>query len=91
MSTLAIVFAAIIGVFLVYTVLAPTVFGLPAFMRPVELACPHHPVVGRIRIAGLRAALTSAYGRPDLRVIRCSLLGPGKSCDEACLQGMKEV
>jgi hypothetical protein len=90
MTTLAWVFAAILAVFLVYTMLAPTVLGLPAFMRTVNLACPYHPAVGRIRLNGVRAALTGAYGRPSLRVVRCNLLAPGKRCDQACLKDWKE-
>ena len=86
MSTLALVFAAIVGVFFVYAVLAPTALGLPSFMQPVNLPCPHHSTVGRIRLDGLRAALTNAYGQPQLRVAGCTLLGHGESCDEACLQ-----
>jgi len=86
MSTVVMVSLAIIAVFFVYAVLAPTFFGLPGFMRPLALACPHKAVVGNVRVEGTRAALTNAYGKPQLHVLECSLLPHGQSCDQGCVK-----
>ena len=90
MSTIVVVSLAIIAVFFVYAVLAPVFFGLPGFIRPFALACPHRGTTGNVRVEGIRAALTNAYGKPSLRVLACSLLGPGQYCDQACLDSRKE-
>jgi hypothetical protein len=86
MSTIVLVSLAIIAVFFVYTVLAPIFFGLPGFMRPLALACPHKSVAANVRVEGTRAALTNAYGKPSLRVIACSLLAHGETCDQGCVK-----
>jgi hypothetical protein len=86
MSTIVAVSLAIIAVFFVYTLLAPAFFGLPGFMRPFALACPHKHEVGNVRVEGVRAAWTNAYGKPSLRVMACSLLPQGQTCDEGCVK-----
>lgn len=86
MSTPIIVSLGIIAVFFLYAVLAPTLFGLPSFMRTFHLSCPHKPGSGDMRVEGVRAALGNAYGKPVLRVLRCSLLGPGETRNQGCLR-----
>jgi len=89
MTPILVVSAAIVAVFVVYALLAPAVLGLPSFMRPLLLPCPHHVATGRIRLNGILAALTNAYGRPRFRVMRCNLLRPGETCDEGCMEGAR--
>jgi hypothetical protein len=89
MTTPIAVSLAIIAVFFAYAVVAPVFFGLPGFMRTFQLACPHKPGNGDVRLEGTRAALTNAYGKPSLQVIGCSLLARGETCDRACLHNWK--
>ena len=86
MPSIVFVALAIIAVFFVYAVLAPTFFGLPGFMRPLALACPHKGGVANVRVDGTRAALTNAYGRPQLHILNCDLLAPGQTCDQGCVK-----
>lgn len=85
MTTLLIVFAAILAVFLGYTLVAPTLGYLPQFSKAIEVHCPYLKTSGRVRLKALPAALAAGYGLRNLRVNACSLLGGRVKCDEACL------
>lgn len=85
MSTFLIVLFTVVGILALYALVAPTLLGMPRYMRARRLACPHHPAMARVNVDAARAALTSVYGAPDLRVSRCSLLGKGETCDQGCL------
>ena len=85
MTTLLMVFAAVLVVFLGYTLVVPTFSFLPQHLRPVEVNCPYLKTSGRVRLKAMRAALASAYGLRNLHVKTCTLLGKRVRCDEACL------
>ena len=89
MTALIIVMLSILAVFLAYTLIAPTVLGLPQFIGKFRLPCPVHRAYASIRLNPFGAALTSAYGEPRLRVRRCSLRGKGEQCGEDCLTELK--
>ncbi len=86
MTTLLIVFAAIIAVFLGYTLVAPTLSYLPQFSRAVEVHCPYLKTSGRVRLKALPAALAAGYGLRNLHVKACTLLAGRVNCDQGCLE-----
>lgn len=86
MTTLLIVFAGILVVFLGYTLVAPTLAFLPQFLSPIDVHCPYLKTSGRVRLKAMRAALGSAYGFRNLHVRACTLLGRRVNCDEGCLE-----
>ena len=88
MTTLLAVFAAIATVFLVYTFFAPTVLNLPRFVGGFLLKCPVHRAYADVRLNPFRAAITSAYGAPQVHVRKCTLLERGEKCGEDCLHDL---
>lgn len=88
MNTLLIVFAAILGVFLLYSVVVPATLNFPRFAGRMLVSCPERHVDTGLNVKPWRAAITAAYGRADLRVQRCPLLGRGERCHEGCLPRM---
>ncbi len=86
MTTLVIVFAAILAVFLGYTLVAPTLSYLPQFSKAIDVHCPYLKASGRVRLKALPAALAAGYGLRNLHVKACTLLGGRVKCDEACLE-----
>ncbi len=90
MTTLIAVFASILAILVVYLFLAPAALGVVPFLRRRRLACPKYGVYTDVKLNGLVAALTTAYGHPRFRVSHCHLLAPGDRCDEACLKAVSE-
>ena len=86
MTTLLMVFAGILAVFLGYTLVAPTLAFLPQYLRPIDVECPYLKTSGQVRLKAMQAALGSAYGLRNLHVRACTLLGRRVKCDEACLK-----
>lgn len=85
MTTLLVVYGAIAAVFVGYTLFAPTLLNLPRFIGGFLLKCPLRQAYADIRVNPLGAALTSAYGDPQLHVRKCTLLQPGEKCGQECL------
>lgn len=90
MTTLLIVFAGILAVFLGYTLVAPTLSNLPQFLRPIDVDCPYLRTSAQVRLKSFPAALWAGYGLRNLRVRACTLLGGRVKCDEACLLEKEE-
>lgn len=88
MTTFLIVSASILLVFATYALIAPVALNYGRFGGGFEVKCPSRLQPADVRVAASRAAITSAYGSPSLRLRRCTLLRPGESCDEACLKGL---
>jgi hypothetical protein len=88
MTTLLIVFASILSVFALYSVLAPLALNIGRFRGGFRLNCPNGGRSADVKLHAGRAALSTAYGDPQLRMRRCSLQRPGEWCDEACLKGV---
>lgn len=88
MTTLLVVYGAIVAVFVAYTLLAPTLLNLPRFFGGFLLKCPERQAYADIRVNPFGAALTSAYGNPRMHVRKCTLLQRGEKCGENCLQGL---
>jgi hypothetical protein len=89
MTTLLLVSASILLVFVLYTVLAPVALNIGRFSGVLRLNCPNREESAEVRIHAGQAALSSAYGMPQFHQRGCSLLGAGENCDEACLKGLQ--
>ena len=89
MITLLIVFASILSVFALYSVLAPLALNVGRFRGGFQLTCPNGARPADVQVRAGRAALSTAYGDPQLRLRRCSLQRPGEWCNEACLKGLQ--
>lgn len=85
-ETVLILIAAVLGVFVAYSVLAPVSMNLSRFIRHPRVLCPVHKIYGTLRLNMFGAALSAGYGQPVMHVKDCSLLHPGEKCDEACLK-----
>jgi hypothetical protein len=80
-----IVLVAIVAVALLY-VLAPLVADtFRRFRSPRLLSCPQTGGRAEVGIDASRAALTSAFGQPLLRVKSCSLWPEKERCKQNCL------
>lgn len=88
MTTLFAVLGAILLVFAAYTVAAPLVFNAQRFLGRFQVTCPSRGQGAEVKLRAVRAALSSAYGAPRLAKRRCSLLGAGETCNEACLRSL---
>ena len=86
MTMVSYVLAAILAVFLAYTVIIPAAMWLPKFTRRFHLFCPTHHTYGDLHLNAMSAALTSAYGAPSISVERCNLRARGDRCPEDCLE-----
>lgn len=86
MTTILIVFAGILSVFLAHVVVVPILSNFSDFSRRVPVHCPNLETPGRVRLKPLRAALFSTYGIRNLQVWKCTLLGRREKCNGACLE-----
>ncbi|HSD50703.1 MAG TPA: hypothetical protein VLG48_04790 [Candidatus Methylomirabilis sp.] len=57
------------------------------FRGPRMLTCPDTGGKAEVGIDASRAALTSAFGQPTLRVKSCSLWPEKEQCRQECLTG----
>lgn len=89
MSTSLILTIIFLGVFLAYAIVAPLLTNIGVFLRRSWLYCPEHAEYARVGIHPMGAALSTGYGAPHLSVRSCSLLKPGETCSERCLQDAK--
>lgn len=85
MSSAAILIVVILAVGILY-VLVPRVLHIWAQYRaPRALSCPETGKPVRVDLDAPRAALTSAFGRPRLRVMWCTLWPQRKGCAQECV------
>lgn len=87
MTTVVIVFASILAVFLGYTVVAPFALNFSRFLGRKKVACPHLDEEGEIELSPWGAALRAGYGDPRPDMTHCSLWGRRLYCDHKCLEG----
>jgi hypothetical protein len=88
MVSFMMVFAAILLIFATYTLLAPLALNAGRFLGRFRLTCPNRSEHAEVQVHAARAALSAAYGTPDLGLRHCSLLRPGDTCNEGCLKGL---
>jgi hypothetical protein len=80
-----IVLVAVLAVGLLYVLMPLVADTFRRFRSPRMLSCPETGGNAEIGIDASRAALTSAFGRPLLRVKSCSLWPERKQCKQDCL------
>lgn len=86
MTTTLIVLAMIVGIFLIYAVLSPTLMHFSRFLGHPKVLCPVHQEYGYLTLNPLVAAFTAGYGPPDVHIKECTLLDPDETCGESCLK-----
>ena len=80
-----IVVLAVVALGLLY-VLTPLVADtFRRFRSPSLLSCPETGGPAEVGVDASRAALTSAFGRPSLRVKSCSLWPEKEGCKQDCV------
>ncbi|MFQ5881890.1 MAG: hypothetical protein ACE5I9_05390 [Candidatus Methylomirabilales bacterium] len=85
MNTAWIVITAILSVAVLYVLLPLVVHTFLRYRTRKLLRCPETGSEAEVGVDASRAALTSAFGRPLLRVMNCSLWPERKECAQACL------
>ena len=86
MTTILMLTAAILAVFMGYALLAPLALNLHRFIKRNWIYCPVHESYGSLKLNAIGASLGSAYGFGNVHVRKCSLLEKGHKCEEACLK-----
>jgi hypothetical protein len=85
MSNPGLVLVAILGVALLYVLMPLVVDTLRRYRSPSMCSCPETGSSAVVGIDAPRAALTSGFGRPLLRVKSCSLWPERERCKQNCL------
>jgi hypothetical protein len=80
-----IVLVAVLAVGLLYVLMPLVADTFRRFRSPRTLSCPETGGTAEIGIDASRAALSSAVGRPLLRVKTCSLWPERDRCKQDCL------
>ena len=79
------VLVAILALALLYVLMPLVADTLRRFRGPRMLSCPEAGSEAEVGIDASHAALTSAFGRPLLRVKSCSLWPERERCRQDCL------
>jgi hypothetical protein len=85
MSNPGLVLVAILGVAVLYVLMPFVADTLRRFRSPSMVSCPEAGGKAEIGVDASHAALTSAFGRPLLRVKSCSLWPERERCRQTCL------
>ena len=85
MSSPGILIVVILAVGIVFVLVPLVIHTFARYRGSRVLACPETGEQVRLDLDASRAALTSALGRPRLRVSWCTLWPRRKSCAQACL------
>jgi len=82
-----IVLVAVLAVAFLYVLMPLVADTFRRFRRPRMLSCPETGGPAEVGIDASRAALSSAFGQPLLRVKSCSLWPKRERCKQHCLTG----
>ncbi len=83
---------ALITIFMVvalgglYVLLPLVIHTFQRYRNKRVMTCPETGGLAEVDIDSRRAALTSAIGRPILRIKNCTLWPKRKGCDEECIK-----
>ena len=80
-----IVLVAVLAVALLYVLMPLVADSFRRFRTPRALRCPETGATAQVGIDASRAALSSAFGQPLLRVKNCTLWPERDRCDQHCL------
>jgi len=86
MSSPWIVILAILAVAAVYVLIPRMAHVFGRHRAPRWLPCPETGRPAKVDIDASRAALTSAFGEPDVRAQDCTLWPERSGCAESCLR-----
>jgi hypothetical protein len=82
MMTTVYILAGIAGLGLLYSVIRAYV----KFRGGRLVTCPETKAPAAVKIGGFRAALTTFFGAPDVRLQSCTRWPERRECDQACLR-----
>ncbi len=85
MSSPGILIVAILAVAVLFVLVPRVLHTLASYRALRAVSCPETGVPVRLDLDASRAALTSAFGRPRLRVNWCTLWPQRKRCAQACV------
>ncbi len=86
MKTALITIAAVVALGGFYVLLPLVINTFQRYRNKRVMTCPETEGLAEVDIDSRRAALTSAIGRPLLRIKNCSLWPKRKGCDEECIK-----
>jgi hypothetical protein len=86
MKTALITIAAVVALGALYVLLPLVLNTFQRYRNKRVMACPETGGLAEVDIDSRRAALTSAIGRPLLRIKNCTLWPKKKGCDEECIK-----
>lgn len=91
MGTPWILIAAILAIALLFVLVPVVTDAFRRFRTRKILRCPETGRDAEVGIDASKAALTSAFGPPVLRVKDCSLWPERKGCEQDCLPPLREA
>jgi hypothetical protein len=86
MKTALITIAAVVALGALYVLLPLVINTFQRYRNKRVMTCPETGGLAEVDINSRRAALTSAIGRPLLRIKNCTLWPKKKGCDEECIK-----
>jgi len=86
MYTPLITVAAIFTLAVVVVLLPVVTYTFQRYQKKMRVRCPGTGGRAWVRINASRAALSSALGKPRLRIKNCSLWPKRKDCDRGCVK-----
>ncbi len=87
MKTALITIAMVVALGGLYVLLPLVINTFQRYRNKRVMTCPETGSLAEVDIDSRRAALTSAIGRPLVRIKNCTLWPKRKGCDEDCLKG----
>jgi len=76
---------AVVALGLLYVLMPLAADTFRRFRSPRRMSCPETGGPAEVGVDASRAALTSAFGRPVLRVRNCSLWPEKEGCNQDCV------
>ena len=86
MKTPLILVTAIIALGGIYVLLPLVVHTFQRYRNKRVMTCPETEGLAEVNIDAQRAAYSSAFGRPLLKIKNCTLWPKKKGCDEDCIK-----
>ncbi len=86
MKTALITIAMVVALGGIYVLLPLMIHTFQRYRNKRVMTCPETEGLAEVDIDSRRAALTSAIGRPLLRIKNCTLWPKRKGCDEECIK-----
>ncbi len=86
MKTALITIAMVVALGGLYVLLPLVIHTFQRYRNKKVMTCPETEGLAEVDIDSRRAALTSAIGRPLLRIKNCTLWPKRKGCDEECIK-----